>query len=690
MESDDGLSSDEMTCQAVLHSTLPNYHSAVPTCRLGEVPREIEVGLKSGNTYFEIGIFVKPPAEDRKKQLLVSCVGEESHAFLNIVRGTMRTLSKTPLSTRRESETFNSDISQVFAATGLLRSSDPQPTGEVARKVAETRLQAFRLLAPGYEEGVMDECRRLIKSIPEFAPSRLQCADALIELGQVRGAIDNIWYALLLCKRTSVWPGYRNEEKAIGLLNKCVKISGIFSVRLDIVILQDHGDNPENALASRGPLNWRRLTEDQKNLHQQFISKIRSDITVERSPATGLEKRIVAIRNGECTKMMKLLSSLVPNVLMVSSAPKSQNHIKGLGSLGVSCVVTITKELPLPSNWFVNEAMSNVILPVGSMRPPSFDQVETFFAEVLFANASGRQVLLHCGDGRGWSGTICAAFFIVFGVKTILNPLCSCCMEACATRRLDFMRIGTCEENHCSFSKLVPKMSPSEAIELVQTLRPNSIESEAQEKFIQEYSRELWRRSSQDQHVSRLPTRKAKQYQSSIDIGPCQGQFQRRVDIHKFPRTRHLLNLGGAGVSRDDLVLATQETWSFIQKMNVENASSRNVESAVCTIEEKVDGANVAFSLAESGEVLAQNRSHYVDEGSHVQFKQLRSYIRDKYAVLSTILRGGQYILYGEWLYAKHSIHYTSLPSYFVAFDLVSNSFLTSTNSVAASKAMIF
>ena len=30
----------------------------------------------------------------------------------------------------------------------------------------------------------------------------------------------------------------------------------------------------------------------------------------------------------------------------------------------------------------------------------------------------------------------------------------------------------------------------------------------------------------------------------------------------------------------------------------------------------------------------------------------------------------GRNILYGEWVYAKHSIHYTALPGYFIAFDI--------------------
>ena len=27
-------------------------------------------------------------------------------------------------------------------------------------------------------------------------------------------------------------------------------------------------------------------------------------------------------------------------------------------------------------------------------------------------------------------------------------------------------------------------------------------------------------------------------------------------------------------------------------------------------------------------------------------------------------------MLFGEWLFAKHSKHYTSLPAYFIAFDI--------------------
>lgn len=149
---------------------------------------------------------------------------------------------------------------------------------------------------------------------------------------------------------------------------------------------------------------------------------------------------------------------------------------------------------------------------------------------------------------------------------------------------------------------------------------------------------------------------------------------RRRVNIQKFPRTRHLLDLGGNAVTRDDLVLAPPEVNFFLRRMNFEPISATVVDKSVVTVEEKLDGANIGFTVDHSGKILAQNRSHYIDEASHPQFKGVRSYIRSNEAALKSILGGGLYILYGEWLYAKHSIHYTCLPSYFIAFDLVSTS----------------
>lgn len=129
-----------------------------------------------------------------------------------------------------------------------------------------------------------------------------------------------------------------------------------------------------------------------------------------------------------------------------------------------------------------------------------------------------------------------------------------------------------------------------------------------------------------------------------------------RIELVKFPRTQHLINLGAA--SRDDLLLSENEFKSYFRP-------GCRVE-----ISEKVDGAQLGFSLDENFKVRAQNRSHYVSSKSHSQFQLLDKFIFQHTEALYQVLSSPQYILYGEWLYAKHSIGYTNLPSLFLAFDL--------------------
>ena len=88
-------------------------------------------------------------------------------------------------------------------------------------------------------------------------------------------------------------------------------------------------------------------------------------------------------------------------------------------------------------------------------------------------------------------------------------------------------------------------------------------------------------------------------------------------------------------------------------------------------IAEKVDGAQMGISIDENYKLMVQNRSHYVNSKSHSQFEKLDKWIMDHSQSLFEILDQDT-ILFGEWLYAKHSISYTNLPDYFINF--ISNS----------------
>jgi hypothetical protein len=128
--------------------------------------------------------------------------------------------------------------------------------------------------------------------------------------------------------------------------------------------------------------------------------------------------------------------------------------------------------------------------------------------------------------------------------------------------------------------------------------------------------------------------------------------------LFKFPRTQHVLNTGGTAVTRDDLVMDPKEARHFFDG------------NTIVTIEEKIDGANIGLSLTAEYTVQIQNRSHFVAADSQLQFSGLSQWVDEHSWALCTLLKPEVEILFGEWLLAAHSIHYTRLPGYFIAFDI--------------------
>ncbi len=123
----------------------------------------------------------------------------------------------------------------------------------------------------------------------------------------------------------------------------------------------------------------------------------------------------------------------------------------------------------------------------------------------------------------------------------------------------------------------------------------------------------------------------------------------------RFPHTPHLAWLG-EGRPRDDKVLAPHD--------------ARELVSHEVVVEEKVDGANIGFSVDEHGVLLAQNRGTYLSlEGGHGQWKPLKRWLAPRADELAAALFP-DLMLFGEWCYAVHSVRYTRLPDWFLAFDV--------------------
>lgn len=124
-----------------------------------------------------------------------------------------------------------------------------------------------------------------------------------------------------------------------------------------------------------------------------------------------------------------------------------------------------------------------------------------------------------------------------------------------------------------------------------------------------------------------------------------------------FPRTRHLPWQPNA--SRDDLV-ASEADCTVVFTANVQ-------------VTEKVDGANVGLALVD-GEPLIRNRNHILNKShaartaAKAQFNPLWNWFYENREAFERL--GSSFSVYGEWLMAVHSVHYTRLPSHFLAFDV--------------------
>ena len=127
------------------------------------------------------------------------------------------------------------------------------------------------------------------------------------------------------------------------------------------------------------------------------------------------------------------------------------------------------------------------------------------------------------------------------------------------------------------------------------------------------------------------------------------------TDFFRFPHTPHLAWLG-AGQPRDDKVLPPDQVSAIL--------------SGEIVVEEKLDGANAGISLGADGEVRLQSRGHILTGGPRERhFDLFKRWAACHTATLARVCADGA-TLYGEWLYAKHTVFYDQLPHYFLEFDL--------------------
>lgn len=124
--------------------------------------------------------------------------------------------------------------------------------------------------------------------------------------------------------------------------------------------------------------------------------------------------------------------------------------------------------------------------------------------------------------------------------------------------------------------------------------------------------------------------------------------------IYKYPRTRHVEG------SRKQAGDEDLNSVKFVE-----------IRGKYLVLEEKIDGANCGISFGEDGRLYLQSRGHFLNGGyGERQFDMLKVWAECFREGLWQVL-GSRYVMYGEWMYAKHSVYYDALPHYFLEFDIL-------------------
>lgn len=104
---------------------------------------------------------------------------------------------------------------------------------------------------------------------------------------------------------------------------------------------------------------------------------------------------------------------------------------------------------------------------------------------------------------------------------------------------------------------------------------------------------------------------------------------------------------------------------------DLESISFRRLAGRYLVVEEKVDGANAGISFDAAGRLRLQSRGHFLTGGPRERhFAPFKAWASRHQARLHAAL-GDRYIVYGEWLYAKHTVSYDALSHYFLEFDVL-------------------
>lgn len=112
----------------------------------------------------------------------------------------------------------------------------------------------------------------------------------------------------------------------------------------------------------------------------------------------------------------------------------------------------------------------------------------------------------------------------------------------------------------------------------------------------------------------------------------------------------------------------TFHVFPVTSKFNLDNTQLKRLFAGEVVVEEKMDGSNVGIIRHKKGFAL-QKRGSLVGTSEHEQFSFFHNWAnQQRYEQIMSLPVGT--LLYGELLYAVHTIYYDKLPDFFLVFDV--------------------
>jgi atypical dual specificity phosphatase len=203
---------------------------------------------------------------------------------------------------------------------------------------------------------------------------------------------------------------------------------------------------------------------------QDLRSQLQDIYGDERSPLRSLDSRIplttILPNTSEPFELPSFFRWIVPFHFAVTSTPRNEEDISILASpiLGIRHVVTLTEETLLDEKWFVSNRITHTHMPIEHHQCPTIEQVDLIIE--MFQDENKLPLLVHCAGGKGRTGTIAACYIAAYGF------------------------------NVSSSERTQPLMSPSAAIDALESMRPRLSRTPQQDGFVGKWVSTVWKRHS--------------------------------------------------------------------------------------------------------------------------------------------------------------------------------------------------